>query len=550
MKKRLVTCAAGLGMLCVFLSISWNARNAHTPREDHDEFTDITSTPSAGSALPSNRDTLMGGLQTKDSWHSENRHWVALYRTSAGETVIRVSSAQEKDAVLQELPVDLPGEIVGISGFFTSCGNGTTDRNDSVATERCDDDATDQRGSGTADDGDEPEIRADRPEVVVFCRGSAGGETRKFLYLWNQESQALEAEPVELPADYVPESDLELIFSRTRQEGAVTRKTLYQVVDGTRDIVPLRSYVLNREEETLEIRDELRRRTLFSGSVLLKEDGTPENEAYFERFFGNFSVVTKPREPDSEIVREEGIPVFVAERNQYGDIRGHAVYYPDREALLSEQGFSGQEPFYRYTDAWGDLELELYYDPAAETGCGFYYSYEFYPEPEEIVTGFLFHGTEEQPWVQYPPYRLENRYGETGKEWPEEGEVLSYEEDCRYRADGRPEYFCAKGLADFYGKGPEETIFLEITFIYRDDGTLAYRKYSHNSWMWGSSYGSGTYQYDEEERLVSESLYVTHGGETYYYIYEDGSNQPAYAFLLDSGGAWGCGLFPVEQSAE
>lgn len=128
MKKRFVTCAAGLGILCVFLSIGWNARNAHTPREDHDAFTDITSTPSAESALPSNCDTLMGGLQTKDSWHSENRHWVALYQTSAGETVIRVSSAQEKDAVLQELPVDLPGEILGISGFFTSCGSGTTDR--------------------------------------------------------------------------------------------------------------------------------------------------------------------------------------------------------------------------------------------------------------------------------------------------------------------------------------------------------------------------------------------------------------------------------------
>ena len=64
--------------------------------------------------------------------------------------------------------------------------------------------------------------------------------------------------------------------------------------------------------------------------------------------------------------------------------------------------------------------------------------------------------------------------------------------------------------------------------------------------MWGTSYSSGTCLYDENERLIYETLYVTHGGETYYYIYEDDSNKPAYALMLDNGGTWGCGLFPVE----
>lgn len=107
---------------------------------------------------------------------------------------------------------------------------------------------------------------------------------------------------------------------------------------------------------------------------------------------------------------------------------------------------------------------------------------------------------------------LENRDGETGKEWLDGGEVLSYEEEYRYRADG----------------------------------SLACRKYSHNTWMWGTSFSSGTYLYDEKERLLYENLYVTHGGMSLYYIYEDDSDKPAYALMLDNCGSWGCGLYTVK----
>lgn len=515
MKKQIAMCAACLGMLSFFLYVSFLYVSHDTPK-------------TLNGTVVFSQDIFINGIRMKEDWYSEYEYQVSLYLTTSGKMVIRVVSTEEKDHILQEIPVSLPGDVVEISGFLSSRGEDS--------------------GGGAQNGSDTPDVCMDSPDLVISCRDESGERVKKFLYLWDRKTHAFDTEPVEIPADYVSEGIFLPIFSTTRQKGPVTEKNFYQVDKQTKDIVPLRSYALNREEETLEIRDELRQRTLFSGSVLLDEDGNLQNEPYYNCFFGSYSYVTKPWEPDPNIAYEEGIPVYMAERDEYGSIKigSHTVYYPDRETLLDELGFSGQKPFYQYTDTWGDLETELYFDPDTETGCGFYYSCEFYPEQTQIITGYVFHGIEEQAWKQYPPYLLENRYGETGKEWLEDDEILSFDEDCRYRADGKPEYFCTHGLANFYGNGPEETVFMKINFIYRDDGTLACREYSHNSWMWGTSYSSGTCLYDENERLIYETLYVTHGGETYYYIYEDDSNKPAYALMLDNGGTWGCGLFPVE----
>lgn len=539
MKKQITMCAACFVMLGIFLYVGFDTQNALTA-QDMQCSLHTAIRQSVENTVLLEQDILINGLWIKEHWYSEKEYWVSLYQKASGETVIRVSGPQEKDIMLQEVPVSLPGEILEISGFFAADHGGIPDGDSSLT-----DNGNETTNRGDESD-DEPDIRVVGPDVVISCRVGSGDGIRKFLYLWDEKAHAFDADPVEIPADHVPESITLRIFSRIQQEGPVSCKTLYQVEEQTKSIIELRSYTLNREEKTLEIRDGLRQRVLFSGSVLLDEDGNLQNEAYFDCFFGSCSYVTKPWEPDPNIGYEEGIPVFVAEHDKYGGIENHTVYYPDREALLAEQGFSGQEPFFRYTDTWGDLIVELYFDPATEKGCGFYYDYEFYPEQEQIVTGYVFHGMEEQAWEQYSPYLLQNRYGETGKEWLDGSEVLSYGEDCRYRADGRPEYFCAGGLARFYGEEPEETVYLELDYIYRDDGTLACRKYSHNTWIWGTSYSSGVYLYDEAERLTYENLYVTHGGMSFYYIYEDDSDQPVYALMLDNCGTWGCGLFRVE----
>lgn len=541
MRRRITMCALCVCMLGIFL---------HTGYEDQRALAAQESCSMLAAALSSQRTVLMncriplGSLLTADSWYSEELYRVTLFRT-ASESILYVTDPETEDTVLQELSVSLPGEVLGIESFFTFKYHKTADSGSATDNDDRTGGSTAQDNSAGADGSNGAAVCVGVWDVVLSCSGGSSGETHKFLYLWDQEKQAYDEEPVELPEDYVPESHALriLLFSRTGREGSTVRKTLYQVCPETKDIVPLRSYALNREKETLEIRDELRHRVLFSGSVQLNNEGDPENQAYFDFFFGNFSYVTKPWKPDPNIGYEEGIPVFFEEPDEYGY---HTVYYPDRETFLSEQGFSGQEPFYRYMNTWGDLEVELYYDTATETGCGFYYDYEFYPEQEQIITGYVFQGIEEQPWEPYPPYALENRYGETGKEYLGDGEVLSYEEDCRYRADGRPEYFCASGLADFYRDEPEEDTFLELNFVYRDDGSLACREYSHNSWIWGSSYGSGTYLYDEKERLIYENLYVTHGGQSFYYIYEDGSDKPIYALMLDNCGSWGSGLYTVK----
>lgn len=116
--------------------------------------------------------------------------------------------------------------------------------------------------------------------------------------------------------------------------------------------------------------------------------------------------------------------------------------------------------------------------------------------------------------------------------------VNAYEEILEYTEDGRPAYFKSQGLADLYGNGEELTKILEISFLYRDDGSLFCREYWHNSGIFGTTLCSLHSMYDPNERVVFESGYITHGDCEYYYIYEDEGQIPVYCLLLDYNGGY------------
>ncbi|MDE5933510.1 MAG: hypothetical protein K2H40_13670, partial [Lachnospiraceae bacterium] len=116
-------------------------------------------------------------------------------------------------------------------------------------------------------------------------------------------------------------------------------------------------------------------------------------------------------------------------------------------------------------------------------------------------------------------------------------QVEAYEERLDYREDGQPDYFESQGFIEWLkdGGAPEDVkdTLLQISYIYRDDGTLYYRGYRHNSSVFGTTFCNLNSYYDERGRVSYEDGYITHGTYFYYYFYENDGKKPKYCLALD-----------------
>lgn len=317
-----------------------------------------------------------------------------------------------------------------------------------------------------------------------------------------------------------------------------------------RTIQPLRRMTLQKESGLLEIWDYLDERNVYSGEAARKEDGSLANpEYYYYLFSENLYGIRDHSETNPTIpvwfsyTEDTETPMAKdREKNPFEKIQetvfgnnGHMAEYEDRETFLSDFGFAGQEPFYRYYDRNGNLQLELYLDEESGRGCGLSHDYYYtgQPEKKDSMYGFAFDTVSEETWEADNPYQLATVYGETGKESVEE-----YEEKIDYREDGKVDAFQSLGIIDWLNEETEmppdeKTTLVTINFIYRDDGSLFYRDYSHNSRIFVTTYQSCDSYYDELERPVYETAYITHGTLNYYYIYDNTSKEPAYELRLD-----------------
>lgn len=129
------------------------------------------------------------------------------------------------------------------------------------------------------------------------------------------------------------------------------------------------------------------------------------------------------------------------------------------------------------------------------------------------------------------PFLLESVYGTSPEE---DSYVVDYEESTVYTDSGKPDLFLGRGrLSD----REEEEDMLKINFIYREDGTLVCKEYSHHDLVFGSTLCSLDSFYDTHERVIYERGYITHGHLEYYYIYEDRdgkiAEKPAYILEID-----------------
>lgn len=321
-------------------------------------------------------------------------------------------------------------------------------------------------------------------------------------------------------------------YRATEEPGGVYRNcrrtSLYTVLQDTGEIVRFRSMFFWSEDGIVEIWDEMQHELIFTSEAVLREDGEPENGDYYDLILrcGGWPEITRD---------VFGKIVYTGKDDSL-----HGTEYADKEEFLEAMGFAGEEPFYACDgDMWGHSALELYYDESSGRGCGLTYVYNMSYEGELMpkrVYGWSFEHVGHDEFT-HDPYLIN---GGTGKGLPD------YTEIYQYRTDGRLRRFRTEGMMLHEGEEVMDLLF-EPRYEYRDDGSLACRHYYHNPWI-GSSTGmvSNSY-YDEQERLMYEYDYITHGSVEHYYIYRNGSSLPAYCLILDSNGIYEVRLIKYEN---
>lgn len=169
-------------------------------------------------------------------------------------------------------------------------------------------------------------------------------------------------------------------------------------------------------------------------------------------------------------------------------------WYLNEESFVEDFGFVGATPFYEYNDLEGNLYMKLYFDEETEEGCGIIYL------ERDWNYGFVFSEIVHGEWA---------------------GIVDYFEIGCAY-GDGDT----GKNLAD---ESYEEN------YEYDERGKLLERSYCHATRAFGSTYACWDCVFDEQERILYELIYVTHGDLQNFYIYFSDREKTDYVLLVDSG---------------
>lgn len=361
-------------------------------------------------------------------------------------------------------------------------------------------------------------------DLELFSDGALNG----LLFISDRTTveagKLFQEEPIE-----IPRYDEELndgSFCTSEESETQREEILYRINEEEKRVEPLRRMTLQKESATLEIWDYLDSQSVFSGEAVLKEDGSLSNVKYYQHLFrdGRYPFY---QSSDTDTT----IPVWVSQTDRTEDDAtedGEQSRYEDRKTFLSDFGFGEQEPFYCYYDRNGNLQLELYLDEESGHGCGLIhrYGYTYQMDKDDSMYGFAFDTVSNGIWKQEDPYLFAFFDGETG-----------YEERIDYTETGKVDCYQSLGIIGLHDEEGnvinEKSIVIEINYIYRDDGTLFYRDYYHNGYVLGSTHQNSDSYYDESERIVYETAYITHGSLEYYYIYDDAGSEPAYALFLD-----------------
>lgn len=357
-------------------------------------------------------------------------------------------------------------------------------------------------------------------DMEIFWTDRETKEQKGLLFIWDWENDCFIEEPIAIPKyDEIIESAW--AFQVSKEEEDVQQKKLYRVNKRTKSVIELRQWTLQREAGMLTIWDCLEKKTLFKGNVKFDEDGNLIAEEYYRTLFELDSPWVWNYQEDSVI------NTWIEENGEYD-----TKEYADRDAFLSDFDVKDQKSFYEYYDRLGNLQLELYLDETSGKGCGVRYEWLFADDLQKVVRmyGFAFDTMQNDKWVEPDTFSLKSVEGTDGAD-----EVTDYEEFVKYTEDGRVDSYYSQGVIDWLGNTDEGELstILYINFVYREDGTLYYKSYGHNSYIFCTTDCSMQSYYDEKERLQYVSSYITHGSYETYYIYLNDVNKPSYCLGLD-----------------
>ena len=366
--------------------------------------------------------------------------------------------------------------------------------------------------------------------VCINTTGDAGAMPENVLLLEIGETDAPETmlpfDP-KLPIQYSPDGKSALITEYNHTDQV---KRLYQVNEPKGCMEETRWWKLQKETGQLEIWDALENQSIFEGPVSLDETGNLVNEKYYDRLLWEGLCQLW------DYTEETSIRTWV-DSNRTKD---HMREYESREAFLLDAGFEDVVPMYQYYDRYHNLRLELYMDESAEQLCGLVYCYYFNSNREKCVDRYEFtiDDVGERDWEEDTVFSLKSVYGTDGAD-----AVEDFEETVEYTEAGNPDFYKSQGLME-HRRDEDGALelapvsVLELDYVYRDDGTLYCRDYTHNPSIFGTTLCSLESYYDERGRAVYESGYITHGQLEYFYIYGDKREKPEYLLTVDYGGGY------------
>ena len=373
-----------------------------------------------------------------------------------------------------------------------------------------------------------------RTALAVFPEEAQTSGEGGLLFVWDSEKEGFQEEPIAIP--WYEKVNSNYTFLVTDQQGNTETTTICCINRGTGQIVELRSRTWSKDSEMSEtgkliIRDCLEDKVLYDGEVDL---GELLNNSYYEELFSG------ELHWPWDISAEAEIPVARIISNGENDWHFETQTYESREALLVDCGFQGAEPFYQYYDRLQNLEMELYLDESTGSGCGFQYSYGFNYELEKIVQckGFVFDRIKTGEWED-DTFSLLVYDGIDARERRDVTQV-----NYSYTADGKMLSYEVRGITELtrvkweIGEDCPDDPLLSMTWVYRSDGTLYRKDYSHDSLTFSTSCQSQRICYDELGRPAYRYEYITHGSFDYYYIYDGEKTQPKYRLSLDQDGGY------------
>ena len=373
-------------------------------------------------------------------------------------------------------------------------------------------------------------------DLEVFAEDAAKTGAQGLLYVWDSRINAFAEEPIEIP--YYTEARSGYYMVEQAEENREL-KNIYYINVKTGEPVKLRDWELSWENggqrtAWLRIEDCLEQAVIYEGEVEQYAPAYPVHKDYYDELLWQYMYRLYDYQPQEKITVSN---MALSGKDEWDLTDYPPKEYESKDAVLSECGFKGKEPYYQYYDMLGRLELEMYLDEETGKGCGFLYSFNFNYALERIVScyGFMFNGVQTKEWED-DTYSLLAYDGIDAAKLEDVTQV-----SCDYKDDGKLLSYEVRGVTDYadiiwneqiHEESADESL-LSIKWFYREDGTLYRRDYWHNSRVFGTSAQMQMTYYDELGRAAYRKEYITHGMVYYYYIYEGTGAKPKYCLMAD-----------------